>query len=273
MPSLRAALWLWYRGTHFRGWQRQSQPPTVQETVEERLRSCGINSGLAAAGRTDRGVHARQQVVSLRVPLGTDVPALANALGGDAWGCAAAALAPRGFHAQWTPSTKEYRYRLCFGEAPRGWEAFSWEVQTEARLTGAEVSPEALVQALLQARGTRDFFAFHAASSPRRLRTLHEVEVYRGAAGALWELRLRGTGFGRYQVRALVGGAALVAAGKLEEAAWRAALKDAAPLSGMLAPPAGLTLWALDYGGLGPFDGETKARLPEGPPFDGVWAS
>ena len=74
VPSLRAALWLWYRGTHFRGWQRQSQRPTVQETVEERLRSCGITSGLAAAGRTDSGVHARQQVASLRVPLGTDVP-------------------------------------------------------------------------------------------------------------------------------------------------------------------------------------------------------
>jgi tRNA pseudouridine38-40 synthase len=270
VPSLRAALWLWYRGTHFRGWQRQSQRPTVQETVEERLRSCGITSGLAAAGRTDRGVHARQQVASLRVPLGTDVPGLLDVLQGDGWGCAAARLAPPGFHAQWTPSTKEYRYRLCFGEAPPGWGAYVWEVHKDARLAGAEASPEALCQALRQARGTRDFFAFHAASSARRPRTLSRVEARRTEAGEVWELRLWGSGFGRYQVRALLGGAALLAAGRLTEAAWRAALDDAVPFAGMLAPPQGLTLWALDYAGRGPFEAETGPRLADGPPFDGL---
>jgi tRNA pseudouridine38-40 synthase len=269
VPSLRAALWLWYRGTHFRGWQRQSQRPTVQETVEEALRGCGIHSGLAAAGRTDRGVHARQQVASLRVPLRTDFAALYVALQGEAWGCAAAVAAPPGFHAQWTPSTKEYRYRLSLGEAPQGWAAFAWDVRREPRLAGADVAPEALAQALLQARGTRDFFAFHAASSARRPRTLSHAEARRGAGG-VWELRLCGSGFGRYQVRALVGGAALVAAGRLTEAAWRAALEDAVRFEGMLAPPEGLTLWALDYAGRGPFDAEAHPQLPPGPPFDSV---
>jgi tRNA pseudouridine38-40 synthase len=269
VPSLRAALWLWYRGTHFRGWQRQSQRPTVQETVEEALRSCGITSGLAAAGRTDRGVHARQQVANLRVPAGTDFSALLTALQGEGWGCAAAAAAPSGFHAQWTPSTKEYRYRLSLGKTPAAWADYAWDVPSELRLAGADVSAEALVQALLQARGTRDFFAFHAASSVRRARTLSHVEARRGANG-VWELRLSGSGFGRYQVRALVGGAALLAAGRLAEAAWRAALDDAVRFAGMLAPPRGLTLWALDYAGQGPFDAERKPRLPDGPPFESL---
>ncbi len=270
VPSLRAALWLWYRGTHFRGWQRQSQSPTVQETVEATLRSAGISAGLAAAGRTDKGVHARQQVASVRVPLGTDVPALVDVLQGEGWGCAAATLAPAGFHAQWTPSSKEYRYRLCFGEVPKEWSRYAWELRRDPRLQGAEVSPDTLVQVLLEARGTRDFSAFHAASSPRRPRTLSQVEVGRGVEGAVWELRLRGNGFGRYQVRALLGGAALVAAGRLTEAAWRAALRDAVHFEGMLAPPQGLTLWSLDYDSLEPFHGETRPRLPEGPPFDGL---
>jgi tRNA pseudouridine38-40 synthase len=269
VPSLRAALWLWYRGTHFRGWQRQSQRPTVQETVEERLRACGFRSGLAAAGRTDRGVHARQQVVSVRVPPGTDFSALQAGLQGEAWGCAAAAAAPSGFHAQWTPCTKEYRYRLSLGAVPKAWTGYVWDVGQEARLHGAGLAAEALVQALLQARGTRDFFAFHAASSPRRPRTLSHIEVVAGRGG-LWELRLRGSGFGRYQVRALVGAAALVAAGRLAETAWRAALEDAVPFAGMLAPPEGLTLWALDYAGNGPFDATVQPRLPEGPPFEDV---
>jgi tRNA pseudouridine38-40 synthase len=267
VSSLRAALWLWYRGTSFRGWQRQVQSPTIQETVEGQLRTLGISGGLAAAGRTDRGVHARQQIASLRVPPGTDLDALANGLQGADWGCAAAALAPAGFHAQWTPSNKEYRYRLSLGAPPPRWAAFAWDARNEARLDGASVHPEALASALLRATGTRDFFAFHAASSIRRPRTLNSVEL-RLVMDGLWELRLVGSGFGRYQVRALLGGAALVAAAKLPHEAWRAALEEAVPFPGLLAPPHGLVLWAVEYGGRGPFDVGAKAQLPEGPPFD-----
>ena len=269
VSSLRAALWLWYRGTNFRGWQRQAQGPTVQETVEEKLRTCGITSGLAAAGRTDRGVHARQQVASLRVPVGTDFEGLAQSLHGPDWGCAAAAAAPAGFHAQWTPSSKEYRYRLSVGAAPGPWAAYAWDMGGDARLEGAAVEPEALARALLLAVGTRDFFAFHAASSIRRPRTLSDVQLTRGTDG-LWELRLVGLGFGRYHVRALVGGAARVAAGQLPEAAWRAALDEARPFPGLLAPAQGLVLWGLQYVEGGPFDARVRPQLPAGPPFDGV---
>jgi tRNA pseudouridine38-40 synthase len=267
VPSLRAALWLWYRGTPFRGWQRQSQSPTVQQTVEEALRTAGITSGLAAAGRTDRGVHARQQIASLRVPHGTDLAALALHLQAEAWGCAAAATAPEGFHAQWTPSTKEYRYRLSLtGAPPPAWAGFAWDVGEDARLGGAEVALGRLTDCLLRAQGTRDFFAFHAASSARRPRTLSHVEVRLGE-GELVEVQLRGSGFGRYQVRALLGGAALVASGQLSEQAWEAALVDAVRFAGILAPAQGLTLWAQDYRGQGPFEDARDIRLPPGPPF------
>jgi tRNA pseudouridine38-40 synthase len=267
LSSLRAALWLWYRGTNFRGWQRQVQGPTVQETVETALVSLGLRAGLAASGRTDRGVHARQQVASLRVPRGTDVHALASCLGGEDWGCAAAALAPASFHAQWSPSTKEYRYRLAPEVPPEDWAPYAWDVHADARLGGRRLDVVALASVLSLAVGTRDFFAFHAASSVRRPRTLESAELHQGTEG-LCELRLRGSGFGRYQVRALVGGAALVAAGQLPMETWRAALEEAVQFEGgMLAPAHGLILWAVHYGGRGPFDGETQARLPDGPPF------
>jgi tRNA pseudouridine38-40 synthase len=268
VPSLRAALWLWYRGTRFRGWQRQPEGPTVQEAVEEALAACGIPAGLAAAGRTDRGVHARQQVASLRVPHGTDLPALALRLQGPDWGVVAAAPAPPGFHAQWSASEKEYRYRVSLGAADEGWAAYAWDVRGDARLGAAGVYPQALEEALRTAVGTHDFFAFHAASSVRRPRTLRQVALHSLAEG-LWELRLSGSGFGRYQVRALVGGAALLASGQLSLEAWRAALEAQTRFSGLLAPAKGLVLWALHYGGLGPFDAQVGGHLPDGPPFDG----
>ncbi len=264
-------LWVWYRGTHFRGWQRQAQGRTVQETLETQLQERGIPSGLAAAGRTDRGVHARQQLASLRVPPSTDLQALAHRLGGADWGCAGAAPAPEGFHAQWTPSSKEYRYRLGQGPLPPGWDGFAWDLARESRLDGSRVDPSVLGAVLAEARGTRDFSAFHAASSLRRLRTLSRVEVKKDApAPGLWELRVHGTGFGRYQVRALVAAAALVAAQGVPWATWTAALETAVPFPGLLAPPEGLVLWRLHYGGRGPFDDEkaNTLRLPAGPPFD-----
>ncbi len=269
MPSKRAVLWLWYRGTHFRGWQRQAQGATVQAAVETQLRASGIASGLAAAGRTDRGVHARQQVVSLRVPRTTDVDALGLRLGGAEWGCASAALAPEAFHAQWTPSSKEYRYRLAPGPPPPGWDAYAWKLTHASRLDGAPLDAAAFSDVLASAVGTRDFSAFHAASSVRRLRTLRRLELRLDTPCAgLWEVLVQGEGFGRYQVRALVWAAALVASGGLGRDDWRAALDEARPFSGgLLAPPEGLVLWTVDYGGRGPFDGGQAARLPVGPPF------
>ena len=56
-----------YDGTHFFGFQRQSeesQTRTVQGEVEETLRKIGWEGqALLAAGRTDTGVHATKQVV------------------------------------------------------------------------------------------------------------------------------------------------------------------------------------------------------------------
>jgi tRNA pseudouridine38-40 synthase len=266
--SLRAALWLYYRGTEFHGWQRQRVGPTVQATVEEALGAVGIDAGLAAASRTDRGVHARQQIASLRVPAGTELEALASLLHGPGWGCAAAAAAPEGFHAQWSPSTKEYRYRLALGALPAPWAGGAWEVRSEPRLSGRVPDPAALAHALAEAMGRRDFAAFHAASSPRRPRTLLRAEV-RAAAEGLLDVRMAGDGFGRYQVRALVGGAALVAAGRLSPGAWRAAVEEATRFEGLLAPAHGLILWALDFGAPSPFPPGAAERCPREPPFVG----
>ena len=55
-----------YDGTSFAGWQRQSGAiVTVQGEIEAAL--CTIlqeNVSLAAAGRTDKGVHARAQIAN-----------------------------------------------------------------------------------------------------------------------------------------------------------------------------------------------------------------
>lgn len=51
-----------YKGTRFHGWQRQNNATTVQETVEECL-SVMLKTPveIVASGRTDAGVHCKQQ--------------------------------------------------------------------------------------------------------------------------------------------------------------------------------------------------------------------
>jgi tRNA pseudouridine38-40 synthase len=55
----RIALGLEYCGTEFRGWQRQPDLPSVQETLETAISAIVQHPvEVVAAGRTDRGVHA-----------------------------------------------------------------------------------------------------------------------------------------------------------------------------------------------------------------------
>ena len=52
-----------YLGTPFNGWQRQEGQPSVQQAIEQALaRIEPVEPRIAAAGRTDTGVHATGQV-------------------------------------------------------------------------------------------------------------------------------------------------------------------------------------------------------------------
>ncbi|MFZ5875821.1 MAG: tRNA pseudouridine(38-40) synthase TruA [Nitrospirota bacterium] len=55
-----------YDGSRYRGWQEQSNAMTVQEVIKNALNELlGGDYQMAGAGRTDAGVHALAQVVSL----------------------------------------------------------------------------------------------------------------------------------------------------------------------------------------------------------------
>lgn len=268
------ALWTWYRGGNFRGFQRQSEGPTVQGALEEALASVGVPATVMPAGRTDKGVHARMQVVSVRLEPGDSAEALEQRLPArlpPGLGLCAVRR-PGPFHAQWSASGKVYRYRVRLGgTADAAWAPYSFDVRDEALLQGgAPVTPERLEALLAQAVGTRDFIAFHEKSSPRKPRTL-EAATLHALGGGLYEARLSGDGFARYQVRYLVGSALKVAAGLLPEDAWKAALETGAAMEGFKAPAHGLVLWEVRYPpGLDPFTSGERLHppgLPREPPF------
>ncbi|HVE86681.1 MAG TPA: tRNA pseudouridine(38-40) synthase TruA [Myxococcales bacterium] len=279
MKSAPLAIWLWYRGGAFRGFQRQPKGRTVQGRLEEALAAAGVGAAPHPAGRTDRGVHARMQVVSLRTGGASGQrPDLAERLA-DAihraapgeLGAAACRRAHPSFHAQWSACGKEYRYRFALGEVPQRWRPFCWLPAAHPRLSSLPPPrPERVAELLRLAEGERDFWAFHEKSSPRKPRRLHATGLAELSPG-LFEARLRGDSFGRYQVRYLLGGAVAAACGALAVADWEDALGSAREVPGLKAPPEGLVLWSVEYpAALDPFTPQERAHpggLPAEPPF------
>src|SRR5438552_1997826 len=132
-PSRTVALWCWYHGGAYRGYQSQPQGPTVQDTLVTALRSAGFSRNPVPAGRTDLGVHARMQVLGMRVVEDVapqDVAARLNAQLPKDVGIAASRAAPRKFHPQWQSEAKEYRYRLLLSDDAR-WAPFAWRIDVD----------------------------------------------------------------------------------------------------------------------------------------------
>ena len=246
----------------------------MQEALEDALRRAGVPYPIMPAGRTDRGVHARMQVASVRLPPHYTSEMLCERLPPHLppdLGLCVARRPPEGFHSQWSAAGKEYRYRVQLeGEVAEAWRPFVMEPGLEPRLEGRVPEPERVSELLALAVGRRDFRAFHENSSLRKPRTL-ESATLQALGGGLYEARLRGDGFGRYQVRYLVGTALLTAAGGLSEERYREALDAGVSISGLKAPAQGLVLWEVHYpADKDPFPAEERSAppgLPPGPPF------
>lgn len=117
---VRLRLDLAYDGTEFAGWARQPGQRTVQGVLEEALRTVLRLDRVSTtcAGRTDAGVHARDQVVHVDVPRAA-YDAVAGVLGHRLAGLLPADVglrsvrtAPDGFDARFSPLWRRYAYRV-----------------------------------------------------------------------------------------------------------------------------------------------------------------
>src|SRR5947207_208704 len=115
-PDVRVILTLEYDGTPFRGWAPQPGLPTVEAALRQALAETFSSVGnLAVAGRTDTGVHALGQVVSVDIEGGPPLQRVAGALNTrlpDEITVTSAAEAAPDFHARFSARSRSYRYRL-----------------------------------------------------------------------------------------------------------------------------------------------------------------
>ncbi len=201
--ATRIALGIEYDGSRFLGWQTQPGGGTVQDALEAALSAIADASvGVTCAGRTDRGVHARGQVVHFDTEATRPIAAWvrgANALLPDSVAVLWSAQVSAEFHARYAARVRTYRYVLL-NRAVRPALA--------ARYCGWHHSPldlEPMRQAAAQLVGEHDFTAFRSAECQAKspVRNLHSLQIER--SGDRIDFTLRANAFLHHMVRNIVG--------------------------------------------------------------------
>lgn len=244
----RYALKIEYNGAPFAGWQRQAGPASVQEAIETALAKLErYVPSIAAAGRTDTGVHALGQVAQCDMDKDWDPFRLSEALNYHLKplpvAIVACAKAPEGdWHARFSADERSYVYKVICRRAPLVFEAgLAWRVP---QMLDAGAMQEAADMLL----GQHDFTTFRAsecqAKSP--VKTLDELRVE--TRGDEIEFHVRARSFLHNQVRSFVGTLERVGAGAWAPSDVRAALEaQDRSRCGPVAPPDGLYLKAVRY--------------------------
>ena len=247
---MRIALGVEYDGTDFVGWQQQRNGRSVQEVLTAAVaRVAAEPVTLTAAGRTDAGVHATQQVVhfdtnAARTPRQWQLGVNANLPPDVAvrW----VRPVPDDFDARRSARSRTYRYLLLVQpHRPALARRRAWWVREP-------LDPAAMSAAALHWLGENDFSAFRAAgcqsASPnRRLMAVRVVQDLAGHPG-LYALEFTANAFLQHMVRNLVGLLAAVGRGGLPPRAAAEVLASRDRRQAAEAAPAqGLTLIAVDY--------------------------
>ena len=201
----RVRIDLAYDGTEFAGWQVQPGQRTVQGTVEEALSR--IESGrpvrVRAAGRTDAGVHARQQVTDVWLETTHEDAEIASRLRSmlpaDVRPLALRTTTP-GFHARHDATRKTYRYLLDRSTAR---DPFLNRFALHYPHT---LDRAALDDALARLPGKKDWSGFAGAASEVEDTVRHLYEAtYMEPSDAVGVFTFTADGFLTYMIRNLVG--------------------------------------------------------------------
>lgn len=211
---MRIVLGVEYDGRPYCGWQSQAEGNTVQDTLQRALSQiAGEPISVIAAGRTDTGVHALEQVIHFDTQAERPLTAWvrgANALLPDSIAVRWAHPVTDEFHARFSAHGRSYRYvlinrstRPAIHAGKAGWYHAPLDLS----------AMQAAAQCLL---GEHDFSAFRAsecqAKSP--VKHLRQLDILRH--GDMLVFDLSADAFLHHMVRNIIGCLVYVGKGKYQ---------------------------------------------------------
>jgi tRNA pseudouridine38-40 synthase len=227
-----------YDGTDFDGFQVNPGRRTVQGVLEAALARLGdgVEQRVDGAGRTDAGVHARDQVIGFTYTgrlTETDLGRALDALLPPDVAVRDVRRTTAGFNPRYAARYREYRYTVWNGPRSPLRERTALGVR-------APLDTAAMARAGSAFIGRHDFSAFGATDrSP--VRTVRMVRVRR--EGQLVTIDVRADSFLRGMVRRMVAVLIEVGLGKMDGTAVQAALTGPGPaFDGTAVPAKGLCL-------------------------------
>lgn len=251
----RARLVVAYHGAPFRGFAPNEGVRTVLGDLSAEMeRVLRRPVELTGAGRTDAGVHAWGQVVSVDLPADVDLSGLSrrlNKLCRPDIAVRSAEWAADDFDARFSATWRQYRYHVWNDPAPNPLTASTvWHVERPLDLG-------AMNRASVDLVGEHDFTSFCRRPKPgpdqpepSMTRIVFEAGWVSVEGGPLLRFEVRGSAFCHQQVRSMVGTLVDIGLGRIPSDAIPAVLEARDRVAaGAVAPPEGLTLWAVGYDG------------------------
>ena len=246
-----------YDGTDFNGFAPQKDPAlrTVAGEITDALGTLLAREvDLTCAGRTDAGVHARGQVVSIPLLEGEEddlgqrrLHRSLSAILPDDIAVRGIALAPPGFSPRFDAIDREYRYRIHNSvDRPLFTARFSWWIRKD-------LDTDAMERAAGTLLGEHDFASFcltRSAVGINTVRTLETVELLEEShlGEDTLTIRVVGTAFLHSMVRTVAGSLVDIGLGH-RPVEWMEDVLAACDrrAAGQNAPARGLTFWRVRY--------------------------
>ena len=235
-----------YDGTRYQGWQRLANTPnSIQGKIETALsRILEEPIEISGSGRTDAGVHAKDQVANFHcestMSCGEILAKLQMYLPEDIGIESCKEVSPR-FHARLNAKEKTYEYRVWNSSRPCVFERRFVTVIPEP------LDVDRMNRAAQEFLGTHDFSAFCANKNFKKSteRFIKSFEVRR--VGEEIRFRVTGNGFLHHMVRILVGTLIEVGRGEREPESIPQLFGQKREKAGFLVPGKGLCLEEVIY--------------------------
>jgi tRNA pseudouridine38-40 synthase len=235
-----------YLGTRYSGWQWQGHAPSIQQEIERVLSAVADHPiKVTAAGRTDAGVHALNQVIHFD----SDAPRAAHA-----WLFGGNSQLPRDISLRWVqPVDAEFHAR--YGATARSYRYVFWTHRARSALLEGRVTwlvepldAPAMHRAAQALVGEHDFSAFRDADCQSRSPTRNLRAITVQARGPFTVIDVTANAFLHHMVRNIAGVLVAIGQGKQPEA-WAGAVLQSRTRAkgGITAEAAGLCFIGPEY--------------------------